>query len=102
MVFDADSTWGSLIDNLHVTHDLRGNGIGTALMAAAAEILIERSRANGVYLWVLEQNSTAQAFYQARGGSFVGREVFVPPGGTGTAIKLRYAWPDARSLVAHN
>lgn len=99
VIFDDDSTWGSLIDNLHVAHDLKGNGIGTTLMAAAAEILTARRSANGVYLWVLEQNSTAQAFYTARGGTFVGHEVFVPRGGAGTAVKLRCIWPDVAQLV---
>ncbi len=57
-----------------------------------------------MYLWVLEQNLDAQAFYEARGGSCVGRELVSAPGGiasrrSGSPVKLRYAWPDATVLL---
>ncbi|HEY3095380.1 MAG TPA: hypothetical protein VGK05_00940 [Acidimicrobiia bacterium] len=53
----------------------------------------------GLYLWVLEQNTAAQAFYEARGGRCVGRGVAQPPGG-GAAAVLRYAWRDPGELLA--
>jgi len=47
----------------------------------------------------------AQAFYQALGGSFAGREQAQPPGGiadrlNGSPIKLRIAWPDPSVILA--
>ncbi len=34
-----------------------------------------------MYLWVLEQNLDARAFYEARGGTLVERALVSPPGG---------------------
>ena len=95
VVLDADERWGSLVDNLHVAHAwqrhgtrLRTAGEGTAGVAGGG-----RS-----YLWVLEQNVRAQAFYQAQGGSCVERAAVKPPGGIdgrlcGQPFGLRYFWP---------
>jgi GNAT superfamily N-acetyltransferase len=80
-VLNDDPTWGALPDNLHVMHGLQGRGIGTQLMKAAARCVRERTPSSGRYLWVLEQNTPAQAFYAARGGRCVGRAVVLPPGG---------------------
>jgi predicted N-acetyltransferase YhbS len=33
VIFDADLTWGSLLDNLHVDHVYNRQGVGAALMA---------------------------------------------------------------------
>ena len=68
-------------------------------MADTAKAVIHRTPSAGLYLWVLEQNTAAQAFYQARGGECVERGVAEPPGG-GTAPTLRYAWPDPAVLLA--
>jgi ribosomal protein S18 acetylase RimI-like enzyme len=97
-VFDDDPTWGALLDNLHVGHDLKCQGIGTQLMVATALAVIERTPSSGLYLWVLEQNQAARAFYEARGGNCVGRERSEPPGG-GTVVGLRYAWPEPSALL---
>src|SRR4029078_10151733 len=35
VIFDADPEWGSLIDNLHVRHDLQRTGLGRELMRRA-------------------------------------------------------------------
>jgi ribosomal protein S18 acetylase RimI-like enzyme len=98
LVLDADPTWGALVDNLHVRHDLKGRGIGTRLMASTASILVEHSPASGLYLWVLEQNRAAQAFYESPGGTCAGSEPDDAPGG-GTIVDLRYVWPDPSTLL---
>jgi ribosomal protein S18 acetylase RimI-like enzyme len=101
LICDDDPEWGTLIDNLHVIHDRKGQGIGTVLMTAAAQALLDaRPASPRIYLWVLEQNTAAQAFYEARGGERVGHGIVEPPGGGPTSIKFRYAWPDAATLVA--
>jgi ribosomal protein S18 acetylase RimI-like enzyme len=107
VVFDDDDRWGSLVDNLHVTHDRRRTGIGTALLTRAAEAVAERATGTSMYLWVLEQNAAAQRFYRAFGGTCVERATVSPPGGVparlnGSPNKLRIAWPDVSSLAHTN
>lgn len=101
VVFDHDDRWGSLVDNLHVTHDRKRSGVGTALMVRAAEAVAELAAGRSMYLWVLEQNTTAQQFYRARGGTCVEKSTVPPPGGiparlNGSPTCLRFAWPDGR------
>ncbi len=58
-----------------------------------------------MYLWVLEQNADARAFYEARGGKCVERALVPPPGGIasrliGTPFGLRYAWADPAAALS--
>jgi GNAT superfamily N-acetyltransferase len=104
-VFDKDVVWGALLDNLHVTNALKRSGLGTRLLTIVAQAVLDRSSSSGMYLWVLEQNSDAQAFYARLGGTCVGREYVPPPGGdpsrlVGRPICLRYAWRDPSKLLA--
>ena len=103
-VLDDDPRWGALLDNLHVAEGHKRRGIASRLLALTASAVIERADGTGLYLWVLEQNVDAQAFYEARGGRCVGREPASPPGGiasrlTGSPAKLRYAWPEPTGLL---
>jgi GNAT superfamily N-acetyltransferase len=103
-VLDEDDAWGSLIDNLHVTYGLKRQGIGTRLLAIAAQQVAERSPLSGMYLWVLEQNTDAQAFYARRGGAHAGGREVLAPGGdparlTGRPVVVRYAWRDLSILL---
>jgi GNAT superfamily N-acetyltransferase len=96
-VLDADPTWGALLDNLHVVHTRKREGIGSRLLAYAAEAALESSAPAGLFLWVLEQNSAAQAFYSARGGVPVESDDVPPPGGDparlqGKPLGVRYVW----------
>lgn len=100
-----DATWGAFIDNLHVAHGLKRQGIGTRLLALTGQAVLDWSPSSGLYLWVLEQNRDARAFYAARGGACVERCEVSPPGGdsarlNGKPMGLRYAWPDASKLLA--
>ncbi|MGW7684633.1 N-acetyltransferase family protein [Kribbella sp. NPDC054772] len=95
VVFDADEQWGALVDNLHVRAPLKRQGIGTKLLALTAD-----AAPDGYYLWVLEQNTAAQAFYEARGGIREDSKHVPPPGGeprrlNGTPTCFRYCWPKA-------
>jgi ribosomal protein S18 acetylase RimI-like enzyme len=99
-----DPRWGSLLDNLHVAYGLKRSGIGTRLMALTARAVLDWSPASGLYLWVLEKNVAAQAFYEARGGACVERAEDPPPGGdpanlNGQPMMLRYAWQDPSRLL---
>jgi GNAT superfamily N-acetyltransferase len=104
-ILGQDATWGAFLDNLHVAHALKRQGIGTQLLALTAQAVVDRSPSSGLYLWVLEQNSDARAFYAARGGACVERDEVPPPGGdaarlNGKPIGLRYAWRDPSKLLA--
>ena len=104
VAIDDDADWGSLVDNLHVVFERKRGGIGRLLMAGAAEAVLQRSE-TGLYLWVLEQNASAQAFYSALGGKSVGRRAVQAPGGiadrlNGSPIALRIAWPDPTVLLS--
>jgi ribosomal protein S18 acetylase RimI-like enzyme len=100
-----DPTWGALLDNMHVAAVHKREGIGSRLLSLAAEAVVERDGSSGLYLWVLEQNHAAQAFYESRGGRRAGIEPVQPPGGVAGRLqnapaKLRYTWPRAAMLLA--
>ncbi|WP_117210455.1 GNAT family N-acetyltransferase [Allorhizocola rhizosphaerae] len=107
VAFDEDPRWGSLVDNLHVSHELRRAGIGTRLLAHGAGAVTRRATTGtGMYLWVLQQNTEAQQFYRARGAAPAESAAVTPPGGdparlNGTPRSLRMVWPDA-SLLARS
>ncbi len=102
--FDGDPRWGALLDNIHVASACKRSGIGSRLLALTAAATLERPGQSGLYLWVLEQNLAAQAFYEVRGGRRVERTAATPPGGiagrlSGSPSKFRYAWPDPAVLL---
>jgi len=104
-ILGQDATWGAFLDNLHVAYTLKRQGIGTRLLALTAQAVVDWSPSSGLYLWVLEQNSAARAFYAARGGACVERHEVLPPGGdagrlNGQPIGLTYAWPDPSKLAS--
>jgi hypothetical protein len=87
-----------------VVHDQKRHGVGTQLMARTAQALLDRDSVEGLYLWVLEQNTAAQAFYEARGGVRVEQGFAPPPGGVperlaGAPRRFRYAWSDPSELL---
>jgi ribosomal protein S18 acetylase RimI-like enzyme len=105
VVFGSDERWGSLVDNLHVAYGRQRGGVGTALLVRAAEAVAERAAGGGpLHLWVLEQNTAAQGFYRALGGTRVERAP-VPPEDrpdrlNGSPAMLRFVWDDATALAA--
>jgi GNAT superfamily N-acetyltransferase len=104
VLLGEDPAWGSLLDNLHVAYGRKRSGIGTRLMAQVARAVLDWSPSCGLYLWVLELNVSAQAFYTARGGTCVERVADEPPNAgpasvNGTVISLRFAWPDPAVLL---
>jgi len=102
-ILGQHATWGAFLDNLHVTSGLKRQGIGTRLLALTGQAIKDASPGSGLYLWVLEQNTDARAFYTARGGACVDRLQVPPPGGdparlNGNPITLLYAWRDPSQL----
>jgi ribosomal protein S18 acetylase RimI-like enzyme len=98
VILEDDAQWGALVDNLHVAYARKRDGVGTRLMAEAAALVLVRTPSTGLYLWVLEQNTAAQAFYEARGGRCVEREMHEATGG-GTVVGLRYVWASPAALL---
>jgi GNAT superfamily N-acetyltransferase len=101
-VFEADPAWGALLDNLHVEYGRKRQGLGSELLVSTAGAVA--TRGTGLYLWVLEQNADAQAFYGARGARRVERAMTTPPGDVasrlvGSPAKLRYVWSDPAVLL---
>ncbi len=103
-ILNADPRWGALVDNLHVRRTHMRTGIGTLLMGMTAQTVIEESPGSDIYLWVLEQNKAAQAFYAARGGALCDGKFVAPPGGdprnlAGTPRSIRVSWADPEVLL---
>jgi ribosomal protein S18 acetylase RimI-like enzyme len=98
-ILDGDPAWGAFLDNLHVRHDLKRRGIGARLLAETARAVVRHRPSTGLSLRVLEQNTAAQAFYQAHGGICVERELAGPFPGGGHAFSFRYAWPNLAKLT---
>ncbi len=104
VLFEQDPQWGALLENLHVQHDRRRTGLGSHLLALSAAAVLARPCPSAIYLWVLEENHPARAFYEACGGVRGDRTAASPPGGmparlNGTPMRLRYVWPDVALLT---
>lgn len=84
-----DSQWGVLLDNLHTLPAHQGIGVGTLLMRAAQDWARAQGEAQ-LYLYVLEGNTPAVAFYERQGWEYSGAE----PDHIGTAdvTALRYIY----------
>jgi ribosomal protein S18 acetylase RimI-like enzyme len=94
-----DPQWGSLIDNLHVAHEFKRYGIGSALITRAAAWLATRCPDLGVYLLVLEVNASAMRFYERLGGQNAGVSTMETHGGA-VVRSCRYTWPRP-ALLSH-
>jgi ribosomal protein S18 acetylase RimI-like enzyme len=100
VVFDDDPSWGSLIDNLHVAAAWHRQGIGARLLSRAAAVIGDRAAGPGMYLWVLEQNASAQQFYRACGAACAETVAVSPPNNDparlhGNPRKVRMVWADS-------
>ena len=93
--------WGALLDNLHVSYDLKRTGVGTRLLAMSAQAVLDADPSSGLYLWVFERNAGARAFYEARGGDCVERLPAGAPASwlNGKPYGLRMAWRDPARLL---
>lgn len=98
LLADHDPHWGTLVDNLHARPDRRRQGLGRALMRAAADHLLHALPRRPIYLFVLEANRSAQAFYRRLGGDAVESLVSDEPDG-GRQPVLRFAWASPAALA---
>ncbi|HUP87526.1 MAG TPA: GNAT family N-acetyltransferase [Acidimicrobiales bacterium] len=98
VVIEGDAGWGALVDNLHVRHDCHRRGIASQLMKQAAAFVAAAAPGSGLYLWVLERNVRAQAFYRALGAAFADQRSVDPPALPG-ALCRRCVWPGLNALI---
>jgi len=95
VLLDADVQWGARLDNLHVSPESKGTGIGYALFQAAREWIASVSPGTAMYLWCVERNLTGRRFYDRQGGKVV--ETATRPVAQELAVpELRYWWPPLR------
>jgi len=94
-----DPQWGSFVDNLHVADASKRNGIGSSLMRQAGAWLAPLYFDLGIYLWVLEANSSARRFYERLGAQNAGVSTMETHGGA-VVRSCRYTWPRAEVLSA--
>jgi GNAT superfamily N-acetyltransferase len=93
-----DKIFGSFLDNLHITPQRTGQGIGRLLLAESARHLLRMRKAGGLYLWVMEQNTRARQFYARAGAAEVETKVLPMPDG-GRHPEVRCYWPDPPRLL---
>lgn len=80
------------ISELYVLRIAQRQGVGSSLMRAMAEALLERGR-QGMSLWVLEQNKAARQFYECLGGTAIAEK-------RAGLMEVAYGWADLRQLAA--
>jgi GNAT superfamily N-acetyltransferase len=91
LIPNHDQEMGSLLDNIHVTPEMKGKGVGKMLFQHALKFSKELSTNAPVYLWVFEQNTEAIRFYEKLGGKLVETTKNKVPDGT-IATVSRYVW----------
>lgn len=91
VLLDAEPKWGARLDNLHVSPEAKGSGIGYALFQAAREWIVRVAPGTAMHLWCVERNHGARRFYDRQGGTIVetatrlvAQDLSVP--------ELRYWW----------
>lgn len=99
LFLDQDRAFGTFIDNLHVTIERKGEGIGRALMRQAGEAMLHALPRRPAYLFVLESNDAARAFYERVGAVAAEHGRIVEPDGSQLAV-LRYTWSSPAALIA--
>ncbi|WP_428509691.1 N-acetyltransferase family protein [Roseateles sp.] len=93
-----DAQWGSLLDNLHVRPDHKGQGIGRQLLLALSERCARDAGELGLYLWVFEANTAARAVYEHLGARPAERVVITLQDDS-EAAEWRYVWPSPGELL---
>jgi ribosomal protein S18 acetylase RimI-like enzyme len=93
-----ENGYEAFVDNLHVSANLKGRGIGKILMMEAAKILRAMNRGS-VYLWVLKGNHAAEQFYVARGAKV--EDTSTAKFGSKYVEQTRYCWPSLDQLLQH-
>jgi ribosomal protein S18 acetylase RimI-like enzyme len=92
-----ENGYDAFVDNLHVSPDRKGRGIGKLLMQEAAKKLSSTNR-RSAYLWVLKGNNSAEHFYQALGGK--PEDISTATFGNKSVEQIRYSWSSFDGLLS--
>jgi len=93
--------YGTIIDNLHITSDSKGKGLGTQLISAAAQWADEHYQQTGIYLEVLECNHKARGFYESLGARNDATAYWFTPC-ENKVKEFIYAWSTPKELIIAN
>ncbi|HEY0956605.1 MAG TPA: GNAT family N-acetyltransferase [Roseateles sp.] len=96
-----DPMWGDYVDNLHVSPDLKGGGIGRRLMQGVAEQLRRDGSALPLFLWVLDVNTAARGFYERLGAEIRDLQLSDPLAGQQHPV-WRCVWRRPALLLDHD
>lgn len=99
ILLDEDTTFGTLLDNLHVAEAYRNTGVGKQLMQRAAGYILQEARNSKMYLWVYVKNTNAIKVYDRVGGKNAETVEKVNEDGN-TAPAHRYVWQDVEILIS--
>lgn len=88
---DHDSQYGALIDNLHVIKEHQNQGIGKKLLQLSAKWVFQNRESSNLYLFVLNQNSAAKAFYLKMGARILEPFLYKNPAGKYDQV-VRCTW----------
>ncbi|WP_321886657.1 GNAT family N-acetyltransferase [Paraburkholderia bannensis] len=91
-----ESQWGVLLDNLHALPAHQGIGVGKRLMEAAQQWARQQGEGQ-LYLYVLDGNTPAIAFYERQGWEFSGSEPDRMGGVDITALRYVYRLADRQT-----
>jgi GNAT superfamily N-acetyltransferase len=95
VLLDTEPQWGARLDNLHVSPEAKGTGIGYVLFNAAREWIADVAPGMAMHLWCVERNYGARRFYERQGGKIV--ETATRPVAQDLSVpELRYWWPPLR------
>lgn len=86
-----DPQWGTLLENLHVAHEHKRQGVGQLLFATVRQWAMHSSQAPWLHLWVLASNHAAQRFYQGLDAEHKESGTWHAPDGSCLA-QLCYVW----------
>lgn len=89
---DYNSIHGNYLDNLHVSNEFQGQGIGRKLMQLSIRHCMQFDK-KSYYLWVFAQNVDAIEFYRRLGGRLIKEtKIEVPPGQCAGHPAVMYKW----------
>ncbi len=93
----VDAIYGTYLDNLHVSAEANGKGLGTILMQRFVAEIRSRNASDTLYLWVLDSNEVAINFYDKLNGK---AEAPIKANDIGDKEfwKVRYVWDSLQAL----
>lgn len=87
-----DHHWGTLLENLHVAHEHKRQGVGQLLFETVKQWAARTHQADRLHLWVLASNHAAQRFYQGLNALHEESGHWHAPDGS-CLPQLRLVWP---------